>query len=83
MLAFLAKLAPLWYVVRSTVKDIDLSICAIRAHNVLLDRFANSDLLDKIVERGLSVLPFCRRNDLNNAGLHTVAVNLGHLDGSQ
>jgi len=62
------------------MKYVDLAVCTIRAHDILLDGFANTNLFDKIVEGRLGVLPFLGRNNLDYAGFHAVAIDFGHLE---
>lgn len=81
MLALVAELAPLGEVVGSLVEDVDLSVGSIRTHDVLLDGIPHSDCLDKLVEGGERILPFLRRNDFDNARLHSILVDLFHLYG--
>ena len=79
MLALVAELPPVGEIVGALMKDVDLSICAIGSHDVLLDRLANSDLLDEVVDRWRRVLPLLRRNDFDDARFHAVLVDLFHL----
>jgi hypothetical protein len=79
MFALVAELTPLWKVVRSTVYNVNLAVSAIGTHDILLDRFSNFDLFDKVVKLGESVFPFLRRNNLDDTRLHTIAVDSFHL----
>lgn len=74
-----AKLAPLRQVVRSAVEDVDLAICAVGAHDVLLDGLANLDELDEVIERRLRSCPVGRGDNFDDARLHAIAVDLVHL----
>jgi len=80
MLTLVAKLSPLREVVGALVKDVDLAIRSIGPHYVLLDRLANSDLLDQVVHGRQRLLPLLGRNDLDDAGFHTVPVDLFHKE---
>ena len=61
------------------MKDIDLAVCAIGPHDVLLDWLLDLDLLDQFVQGWQRVLPFLRRDDLDDSGSHAVRVYLRHL----
>ncbi len=79
MFTLLTELTPLWEVVRSLMKDVDLSIGAVRAHDFLFDWLSDGDLFDQIIQNSELFFPFLRRDDLDDAGLHAVGINLLHL----
>lgn len=49
------------------MEDVDLTISSVGAHDVLLDRLADANLLDKLIEVWERLLPFRRRNDFDNS----------------
>lgn len=79
MLALFTQFPPLRHIVRSSVEDVDLSVGTVGAHDILLDRFANSDMFNEVVEGRLLLLPFFWGDDLDNAGFHAIVVDLVHL----
>lgn len=56
-----------------------MSICAVRAHDILLNRLLNSDRLDSLVKSGELRPPVGWWDDFNNAALHSVGVYFVHL----
>lgn len=80
MLALITKLPPLGEVVGALVKNIDLAVCSIGTHNVLLDRLANADLLDQVVYGWQRLLPLLWSNDFDDPRFHAVLVDFFHLD---
>lgn len=65
------------------MEDVDLAVCAVGPHDVLLDWFADSDLLYEIVKGGLRIPPLIWRDHLDNARLHSIAVDFCHLSKSK
>lgn len=61
------------------MEDVDLAICSVGAHYVLLDGFSDTDSLDEVVEFRERISPLRRRDDLDDARLHTVGIDSLHL----
>ncbi len=59
MLALVAELSPLGQVVGPLMEDVDLAVGAIGTHNILLDRFADADLFDEVVQLGERIFHSC------------------------
>lgn len=64
------------------MEDVDLSVGAVGAHDILFDGLLNRDLLDDIVQGRLALAPFIGRNDLDDTRLHAVRIDFLHLFGS-
>lgn len=79
MFALVAELSPLRQVVRALVEDIHLTISSVGAHDVLFNRFANSDCFDEFLDIGERISPFIRGYDFDDARLHAVRVDCCHL----
>lgn len=79
MFALVAELPPLWQVIGSLVEDVDLTIGTVGAHDILLDRLSNSDRFDELAKIRERALPVVWRDDLDNAGLHSIGINSFHL----
>lgn len=79
MFALVAELPPLRQVIGSLVEDVDLTIGTVGAHDILFDRLSNSNRFDELAEILERVLPVVWRDDLENAGLHSVRINSFHL----
>ena len=62
------------------MQDVDLPVGPVGTHDVLFDGLAHPNVLDEVVERRLGIFPFLWWDDFDDAGLHSVAINLFHLE---
>lgn len=79
MFTLVTELPPLGQVVGSLVEDVYLSISTIGPHDLLSNGFADPDLLHQVSERRKLVLPLLWRYYLDDAGFHSVGIDLLHL----
>lgn len=79
MLTLFAQLPPLRNIVRSAVKNINLAISSVGAHDILLDRLSYSNGFDELIKRRLGGFPFAGGDDLDDAGFHAIRIHFLHL----
>ena len=60
------------------MENVDLTIRAVRAHDVLFDGLTHSDLLDELIQCRLRIFPFFGGDDFDDAGFHAVTIYRFH-----